>query len=630
MLSYMTVDHKFAKTGASSVLELLQTDVQFKVPKFQRNYSWDKEKAETLWNDLYENYKEFVDSSDAHTQESQYLLGPIVLVTDKDKPRTYHVIDGQQRLATLTMLFCVSRDIILDDLKYGNAAKPDGFDKILELIQNTRMGDFTSWKVKLNDTDKDLFEEIQQYEASNPQSQLDRIKAYKPKPKSKQFLKDNYVLLHEKITDMLYTNFGQDDSIDVKNMDEDEKRRRRIANWKTLLYFLTYIREYNFLIKIMVSDDGTAFQIFETLNERGQTLSKSNLIKNHILNQIDSKDTQDDLSDKWNEIFDKVVGNNQRDDDFIIESYQSRVSDSESLRSKSDNALPMSKKNLYKIIKKMVGDEGACKQLVKELKADADFLSTLNDPTLYTDDDSKDDIYAIRLLKAKFIRAPILAAYRKWYDSRTRDYSKLVRLLVKLFFKTRVVRQEHPSYIEQMASSATEMINQGKPVDDIITVLMSYDDHDDFKYDFEKRFMPGPPKDAAKYTLQKITIALGTEYDDVKPIDNLTLEHILPIKHDEWSITEFLGDHMDGKIDEFKNRLGNLTLLKKAVNSKIQNLPFAEKKDYLDGKGNQVGYLSSKLEINKETVCNYDAWTASTIKEREKRFANLADGIWRL
>lgn len=622
----MAIDNKFANTRAVPIGSLLSQKQVLKVPRFQRNYDWDEEKVDALWNDMRENFDLVLRQSDL-VRDAQYLLGPVVLVSNKNQKEVF-VIDGQQRLATLTMLLCVARDIMFEH------AVTDGIDKIEKLLVNEFMGKRGKWKLELNDTDKELFKEIQEYEPGEI-PQLDRLNR-SHKTKSQRLLADNYKFLHNKLLQFLDNNFSPDDSHAIRDIDTEDPNdihERRKNNIPMMIHFIDFICEYNYVAMVMVDDDNTAFQIFETLNERGKTLSKSNLIKNHILNQITKQETQKEQSDRWNKIFDEMVGSNYQDDDFIMESYNSRDADNNSLRAKHQSNLDVSKKNLYKIIKNMIkkGDEKACKKFIGELENDAGFLSMLNDPSQYTDENSKEAIYVIKSLKAKFIRSMLLAAYRKWYDNKPKDYSELVKFMVKFFFKIRVVRQVHPGKIEKIVGSAIKMINGGKSSHDVISMLKEHDDHKDFNYNFINKFMPEPPKDAAKYVLQSITVSLGTKYDDVKPIDNLTLEHILPKSLENWNEAKFFEEYEGSKrIEDFTVRMGNLTLLKNAINKKMQNSTFEVKKDLKDKNGDLIGYSNSKLAINKRTVCNHDKWTANIIEDREKEFAKYADKIWNL
>ena len=626
----MGINNKFANTRTRSIQEILQIHGIYKVPKFQRNYSWSQDKVDALWNDMLDNFKIIMDISKP-PEDSHYLLGSIVLLEDKEDEGTYFVIDGQQRLSTLTLLLCVARDIMMEDMDKNGSVKPDGLDKFIQLIQNTQMGKFTSWKLVLNDTDKSFFREIQEFESGQFESQLERIKHATKKTKSLKYLKNNYEFLHEKITSALQTNFGENDDSGIP---EEKLKELRIEHHGALLHFLTHVIENNFLITLIVSDENTAFQIFETLNERGQTLSRSNLIKNHILQKVPSKEMQTELSDNWNRIFDEVVSDGQADDDFIIESYKSREGDGASLRINSKKSDKISKKNLYTTIKNMVIDERSCKQYISELKEDAEYLSTLNVPVQYPDEEGKDYVHIINTLKAKFIRVPLLAAHRKWRNNdKFDDYVKLIEILTIFFFKIRVILQKHPGHIENIIMKVTKMINENQSIDDVIKILKLEDDHENFIYNFKNSFIPNPTKDAIKYVLQRITIHLGTVHDDVRPIENLTLEHILPQNHTSWDRNSFFSNYSGEKnnMDEFVGRLGNMTLLKKSLNSKVKNYTFEHKKGQKDKKdGRDIGYNSSELKINKKTVCNHDVWTANIIEKRESDFLDFAKIIWNL
>ena len=83
-------------------------DAFYQMPIYQRPYSWDKERVEQLWYDVLEAYK---NNADDKNIDQNYFLGSVVVVK---KPNNYEVVDGQQRLTTLTILFCTLRDLNLD------------------------------------------------------------------------------------------------------------------------------------------------------------------------------------------------------------------------------------------------------------------------------------------------------------------------------------------------------------------------------------------------------------------------------------------------------------------------------------------------------------------------------------
>lgn len=646
---HMVIDSKFS-ANIISIKGLLESSERFVVPKFQRNYSWGEEKVEELWNDLIVNYEKIMDNA-VRNEKAQYLLGPMVLLKS-DTSSEFFVIDGQQRLATLTMLFCVARDVMLEDAKNAGSENLDiktaaeikrAAEKINEMIQITELGEHKGWKLVLNDTDKDLFEEIQVFEKDKKESQAERInKTFKAK--SLTNMKKNYRYLYDRISCAAATNFSKDPAKcdRIGKMGKDELRDKRLENFKNLIRFVMFVAEYNFVIKVILKEDAAAFQVFETLNHRGLNLAMSNLIKNHVMNKVGSnnKDLQNNLSNKWNRVFDDLIGQGQEDDVFVMESLRSR---------RSDPTVGISKKNIYEVIKKKISSEdpNLCKRFVKDLEEDAAFLSKLNDPSLYDDRTTKDEVEAIRLLNAQSIRFPILAAYRKWcadgrYDDRYRD---LVRVLLKFFFKYRTVRRKHPGDIEAIMSEIASLVYNGassmedlrvtkdNKVTSVIKILDENDDHKHFIQEFKGEFSTKPTKKSAKYVLQQITLELGTKYDDVKPIEGLTLEHILPRNYkDHWEPKEFFKGMVDVDQDmgKFVTRLGNMTLLKDAINTKLRDSHFRDKKESVDKVGDFNGYRASSLAINQKTVCNEYEWTAKVIIEREKRFGEWANKIWSL
>ena len=638
----MVIDSKFS-ADIISIKGLLESSERFVVPKFQRNYSWGEEKVEELWNDLVENYEKILDGA-VRNEKAQYLLGPMVLLKS-DTPSEFLVIDGQQRLATLTMLFCVARDIMLEDVKNADRNYPDikrGADKINDLIQITELGKHNGWKLVLNDTDKDLFEEIQMFEKDEKKSQAERInKTFKAK--SLTNMKKNYRYLHDKISCAAATNFSKDPAKCeiIGRMSENELRAKRLENFSNLNRFVMFVAEYNFVIKVILKDDAAAFQVFETLNYRGLNLAMSNLIKNHVLNKVgnNNRALQNDLSHKWNRIFDDLIGQGQEDDVFVMESLRSR---------RSDPTTGISKKSIYEFIKKKISKEDPelCKGFVKDLEEDAAFLLKLNDPSQYDDPQTKDEIEAIRLLNAQSIRFPILTAYRKWcadgkYDDR---YRALVKILLKFFFKYRTVRRKHPGDVEAIMAEVASVIHNGaNSIENavvlkdnktsVVDILKNNDNHDHFRQEFRDEFSVKPTKKSAKYVLQQITLELGAKYDDVKPIEGLTLEHVLPRNYkDHWTHDEFFEgvEHDEPDMGKYVNHLGNMTLLKNAINTKLKDAHFKNKKYSIDEAGVRDGYMASHLAINQKTVCNVDVWTAKVIRDREIYFAELADKIWSL
>ena len=631
--------HKFKETSAVSILDLFQGEPRFIVPRFQRNYSWDKEKVEALWIDLIENFSH-VNKFAGVEQEFEYFLGSIVLVKGT-KSSEFYVIDGQQRLATLTMLFCVVRDIIQDCISLLESNFTNDFVIDTNALIEYNKGSEQYWKLVLNNTDKSTFEKIQKFEKI-PTSQYKQFKdrlektSKKKDTTSQRFLKENYIFLHDRLVESITKNFDIRETQNESKMPYDETIQKwEKQHFRELNRFIDYIIKYNFLVKIVVADNTTAFQIFETLNERGETLASANLIKNHILNQVKIESKQKELSDTWDNIINDIIRQGQNDDEFIMESRRSRCP----VHKKYKTSI----KNLYKIIGDEIKDLKTCEKYIEELEVDAKFLSKLNEPESYPDSQSKENIFALQSLNAKFMRTPILAAYREWGKNNhvnkkfTSEYRDLVDLLVKFFFKFRIVRRGSPGKIEQIIFEITKIIHDqcDTPKDALHKIreeIEKHDDHENFLANFEK-FMESPKTGSAKYVLQQIALHYLSEPKEIMLMDDLTLEHILPKKYEtNWNKSDFFKGYKGDKekIKDFVPNLGNLTLLSKKSNTIIQNESFSKKKYTKDKKDNKSGYSESRLVLNTETVCKYDQWTATIITERADLFFDLADKIWDL
>src|SRR3989304_6903439 len=94
------------KPDAKTIVKIFSdADSYYQVPDYQRPYSWEDEQIEQLWDDL---------NSAIESGDESYFLGPMILIKTKDG---FDVVDGQQRLTTLTILFCVIRDLYKDELE---------------------------------------------------------------------------------------------------------------------------------------------------------------------------------------------------------------------------------------------------------------------------------------------------------------------------------------------------------------------------------------------------------------------------------------------------------------------------------------------------------------------------------
>lgn len=254
-----------------SIQILLNNGNQFRIPDFQREFVWGNKEIECLFSDFREDTDDFKSSN---SELTGYLLGNIVLVKDERNSLIFDVIDGQQRLTTLTLIF--------DAL--GKRFK--------KLAHDTNK---PSWTNRLSNiykyymiVDQDF--EFKDYKVSYSQS-LDFSDAYKtiinPGCNAAQ-------VVESKNTNNIYEVYC---SI-------EEELDKIAENSDDLIRFSDYLTEKVKLIVTIAPSIESAFQLFEILNNRGRSLEPMDLLKNHLLKVLHNRRTPDNIvdifKDEWN------------------------------------------------------------------------------------------------------------------------------------------------------------------------------------------------------------------------------------------------------------------------------------------------------------------------------------------
>jgi len=357
----MSVGGVFAGTSAVSIKALLgDSDGKLVVPRFQRNYAWDADDdVEQLWNDLVTTFRFYqrctVEPTASLLEEAQYLLGPIVLVEDRDGTRKkYLVVDGQQRLATITILLCTIRDVVVENNISSNFTTMI-INRIDEMIKITHEG-ADPWRLEINAADRDAFKKIlnpnlRQKDVKVTGKDNTRHKRTVDRPKNKGMPESNrkiyaaYHYLYDRVISSLNENF-RDRSGALANNTKKLIRTVNDADLGELWKFLEHVIRNNYVVQIVLPNESAAYLVFESLNSKFNALAKSDLIKNHIVRTAGVKEPklQNDLSQQWDHIFSRIIVKDH--DTFVTESIRSRIGLSNSVATAT--AYPVTDKNLYK------------------------------------------------------------------------------------------------------------------------------------------------------------------------------------------------------------------------------------------------------------------------------------------
>lgn len=243
------------KASEQNLGKVFCDDYLFEIPFYQRPYAWTKDEVGELLDDLLFAMKA--------GDDAPYFLGSIVLIRD-DGARS-KVIDGQQRLTTLTILLCVLRDLADDEVMSGALdgcvrQRPNpltGAQEVVRLRLRLRDQDFFHAKVQRCGAVRDLFEHL-------PRGTTD----------SQRRIFENARYLYEKLSG------------------EDNDCRRILSE---------FIIRHCYLVVVSTRDTSSAYRIFSVMNDRGLDLTPPDILKAEVVGDIDETDQQE-YSEKWENI----------------------------------------------------------------------------------------------------------------------------------------------------------------------------------------------------------------------------------------------------------------------------------------------------------------------------------------
>lgn len=571
----------------------------YTIPDYQRSYAWKTERVESLWEDLMGCYLDDPDS-----KRDEYILGPLVLV--KEKVNEYNVVDGQQRLVTLALMLCALRD----SLQAHRSSVDDASDldnAMREINDSLKHGlDL----IKLNSPpDQDTFDSIRNsVNASRNSTAIYR----------------NYATLRT-FADELCNKCGIGDA------------RGHRSGMHRFHRILTDVKYKVSFVCISIDDDDRSnqYQIFESLNSKGQSLRQADLIKNYVLKKVDPQLTRD-AGDRWNNIMRKFVltakasGRKMTADDIIYDSLLSRL---------TKNREDVRKRALYEAVKTRYGGSSMMGYL-EQLEEDVEFIKAINHPKYVDDMPTKlrHACYGLRQIRAVSFKRPIIAACRKWglRDPRTAD---LADCLVKFFFAYRTICKKDIDPLKHNARRMTSQIIDGEDLGRVFWTLLKHDTPSGERDYVDMRELEGRFDDAvfdlgddeAKYMLVSFERALQDPSEAPVNGADFQIERIFPKKHKPecWPNADELVPN--------SNRLGNMTLIEKGWHSILQQYGFNDKKtgvrtskQWVKSAGGLVGYSQSRLLINQKYLAEYGRWTATELDEREGRLKKLATRVWNL
>lgn len=585
----------------------------FKIPRFQRQYTWEEKHIEEFWETLL--------SSDP------VFLGTIIFNTKNknSEEKTIEIIDGQQRYLTIQILGSVIKNTLLE---IGKEQKDTKCKTLANGIHQRILGrrdiddedTFYDYLIP-GDSIKLFFKENIQNNNASPITELLKVK----KNSEEERVKKAY---------LKFKTFVDKEIKEKNHEDKKEFLKDLIANKLSKHFF----------VQIEIDDEDLAYEIFETVNAKGVDLSVADLIKNQIFKNIIGADDKyiDSAKERWAELTESLSDADISLKEFLSYYWSSRYG-------------YVADKNLYRSIRsKFKNDSKKWDDFLNELNKNAEYLKIIVNG-------SSEDIIAhfgnnneglkaynslriLRNIKAKtwmilylclfrnlnskegnqpnvplvlsnrweiiekftFLYFQILGLPGNWYFKLIWDFSKKIEeAVVNKKQKADYINLFSKSLFFEFAAKLPSLPNFNEGFDNII-----------YKDDIKSRIV-------IRYILSEIEKYIGGKDDEGYNESLTSIDHILPQDPKEWKLNK-------KEIKPYVNKLGNLTLIGRIINGNMGNKKLEEKILIAkNSKFNQVIELLGKIDkkewdfeaISKDK--NFEA-----IEMRQREFSIRGFEIW--
>lgn len=545
--------------------KVFSDDYLFTIPAVQRPYSWTTDQAGELLDDLLQFIEENeITDTNVNQKQEPYFLGSIVLVK-QDKPES-EVLDGQQRLTTLTILLAVLRDVLGGE--YAANIEAMILQKGNRILNKSDM-----YRLQLRKIDNEFFKNHIQINGSTSKLTSETT----VKTDSQKAIRDNALFFIEKLNEL---------------------------NEETINSLPSVIATLCYLVIVSTPNFDSAFRIFTVLNDRGLDLMTSDIFKAKVIGDIEDNE-REAYTQKWEDIevslgrdhFNKLF-------DHIRMIVQKRKG--------SANY----KEEYNEIFSKISG----CKFIDEYLIPYADVFQKITNYRAYYNDPEIVKILSLlnRIDNNDWI--PPTMYFMKNYQY---DHTTLIKFLSRLEVLAGVAMILRKNFNWRMSkySQVLREMEQGK---DLYSQESSLEVIDVDKKEVLEKLQGDVYSDlkdtARRYLLLRLDSLLtnGQPYYDHSVI---TVEHVLP--QTPKSDSEWL-KHFKNP-EQYVHKLGNLVLLTRAKNSQARNYDFKKKKMSYFQSSNGVSSFALTSQVIQETE-----WTPDVLFSRQNKLIQLLKTAWRL
>lgn len=554
------------KAAEINLGKLFTNDFDFVIPEYQRPYAWGRDEALQLLADL--------EGALERDTEEPYFLGSIVLVKDAAASHS-EVIDGQQRLTTLTVLLSVLRDLV-DDPAFRSA--------VHKFVEEPAV----DWddlparpRLTLRPRDREFFRERVQKDGAT--AELVTISDNQTCTDSQRGLRDNAKALRDAL------------------LTWSEPRLKELFKM---------LAKRTFVVTVSTPDLNSAYRIFSVMNARGLALAPSDIFKSQVIGAIPEQSRQH-YADLWESLeenlgrdefanlflYIRMIISRKRAVKSVLQEFPEQVLD-RYLQSEDGVAF---------IVDVLEPYAKADMRLLAQDYAGGPAWERVNAWLKRLDELDNDDW-----------RPLALWALRNHPD----DPSFLADFLEKLerLAASMLLRREYRTPRMQRYHVLLDQLAQGDGLDAEAFELSDAEKAVTLEQLRGEIYLTRPVR---RYVLLRLDSMLadnpGASYDHAI----ITVEHVLP--QSPAAQSQWREDFTDEEAEHWVHRLGNLLLLNRRKNSQAQNYDFSTKKDVYFSSTNGVAMFALTTQ-----VLNTESWTPAVVAERQERLVNLLAEAWAL
>jgi hypothetical protein len=539
--------------------------VKFVVPQYQRGYEWDQRQWEDLWLDI----------NRINTHVDQHYLGNIILL-ERETGEEYEIVDGQQRMVTISILMMAIRDAPTVD---------NADDMRIDDIINTYTADVAERKLILSDSDADdSFEALWEGEIDDADGQI----------------KEAYEYYSEQISDL----------------DSDE-----------LHVLMDNVAKYLRVVETMAKDTSLAYTVFQSQNDRGKEVSPQILAKARIhgaAEELDDESKRQEVIGRWDQIY-RLLQDNLGTPRFQEALRVRRPMTQILLNSHVPTPTQIDKGTLYREFEKILDQYDSVVEFVEWFQEQVDIYLEIssNSYDVSSRQLSEDAIRHLQYLNSASTHAEALSL--AIYNKVDEDVSlkENFRLASILAMRMEMGGSSSASTRDAIYSTARAVRNEEDPSNVRKVIRSAIESRTPSDAEILEHLKANQLTIRGQWNFRTLLKLVSIEEERRGPLrmdlKSLDIEHIAPrntfgnTKYAEWR------RHLnEEEFDDRKDKLGNLTLLLPNDHSSLDETSFESKKSV---------YTNSDVKIAEE-IANYDEWNDEKIEERNELLAQELIERW--